>query len=208
MIQIIELQGTSITEQLKYEEDLLRKNTENFCVINRGSPTTIVMGISSDPALLLNQDQIDAHKIPVIRRFSGGGTVVIDENTLFVSFIFNKDFLPIAPFPEAILRWTKDFYASSWKIPGFDLQAQDYVIGNRKCGGNAQYITKNRWLHHTSFLWDYSPKLMACLTIPLKQPAYRQQRSHDDFLIRLKDAGSTLDQRIEEIKVALINSYG
>jgi hypothetical protein len=48
------------------------------------------------------------------------------------------------------------------------------VYGERKFGGNAQAITSKRWLHHTSFLWDYDPLNMAVLTNPKKQPAYRQ----------------------------------
>jgi lipoate-protein ligase A len=31
--------------------------------------------------------------IPVIKRFSGGGTVIVDENTLFVTFVCDDEFL-------------------------------------------------------------------------------------------------------------------
>ncbi len=30
---------------------------------------------------------------------------------------------------------------------------QDYCFGARKFGGNAQSITRQRFCHHTSFLW-------------------------------------------------------
>lgn len=50
----------------------------------------------------------------------------------------------------------------------------DYVFAERKFGGNAQAITNKRWLHHTSFLWDYDPDNMAVLKNPRKQPQYRQ----------------------------------
>lgn len=49
----------------------------------------------------------------------------------------------------------------------------DYVFGNRKFGGNAQSITKTRWIHHTSFLWDYEVKTMAYLKLPARAPEYR-----------------------------------
>jgi lipoate-protein ligase A len=48
------------------------------------------------------------------------------------------------------------------------------VLGERKFGGNAQAITSKRWLHHTSFLWDFQARSMELLTNPAKQPAYRQ----------------------------------
>lgn len=49
----------------------------------------------------------------------------------------------------------------------------DYVFGERKFGGNAQAITKNRWLHHTSLLWDFADARMALLKHPSKVPEYR-----------------------------------
>jgi lipoate-protein ligase A len=51
------------------------------------------------------------------------------------------------------------------------------VFGARKFGGNAQAITNKRWLHHTSFLWDFDPANMAALLNPAKQPDYRQVRA-------------------------------
>ena len=63
----------------------------------------------------------------------------------------------------------------------------DYVFGDhKKVGGNAQSIVKGGWLHHTSFLWDYDRENMEYLTLPEKRPEYRQDRSHDDFLVKLK----------------------
>ena len=49
----------------------------------------------------------------------------------------------------------------------------DYVFGEHKFGGSAQSITKDRWLHHTSFLWDYHMPRMAYLKIPKRAPEYR-----------------------------------
>lgn len=54
------------------------------------------------------------------------------------------------------------------------ISATDYVFGERKFGGNAQTITKNRWLHHTSFLWDFEDRNMELLRHPPKAPQYRE----------------------------------
>lgn len=171
---------------MQWEEQLLRTDDRNFCILNYGSPRAIVMGISGQPENLLHLEAVKRDRIPVIQRFSGGGTVIVDENTLFITFIFNKSFLPIHPFPEPILRWTAELYTKSWNIPGFQLKENDYCIGEKKCGGNAQYIKKDRWLHHTSFLWDYSEINMSYLKLPSKRPKYRADRDHGDFLIPLK----------------------
>lgn len=72
-------------------------------------------------------------------------------------------------------------------VQTFALREDDYVFGDRKFGGNAQSISKDRWLHHTSFLWDFNPLNMEYLTNPARQPAYRNKRSHLEFLCTLKE---------------------
>ena len=52
----------------------------------------------------------------------------------------------------------------------------DYAFGERKFGGNAQAITKQRWLHHTSLLWDFRDAHMRLLKHPSKAPEYRAVR--------------------------------
>ncbi|KAK9826945.1 hypothetical protein WJX74_001262 [Apatococcus lobatus] len=69
----------------------------------------------------------------------------------------------------------------------FRLACHDYVFDENKFGGNAQAITKQRWLHHTSFLWDFEDKRMALLQHPARVPPYRKGREHLQFLLRLKD---------------------
>lgn len=196
-----------IFEQLQIEEGLLRASELNFCLINRGSPRAIVMGISGKAEEHLDLPKIKRDRIPVIRRFSGGGTVIVDEHTLFISFLFNKDSLPIHPFPEPILRWSGELYRKSWNIPSFHLVENDYAIGHLKCGGNAQYIKKERWLHHTTFLWDYRNENMEYLLLPPKRPKYRESRSHADFLCRLKDYSPSKDALIQKLKDHLENQF-
>lgn len=201
------LKNIPIFEQLLLEESLLRDDDRSFMIINVGSPRSIVMGISGKPELLLNLSKVREDRIPVIRRFSGGGTVIVDENTLFISFIIAKKDVQFPPFPEYILNWSAALYHDAWHIPGFQLRENDYVIGDRKCGGNAQYIRKNRWIHHTSFLWDYLVENMHYLLLPQKRPAYRGDRPHDAFLSRLSSNGCTLEERIIHLKKAISKQF-
>jgi lipoate-protein ligase A len=182
-MKILHFQNLPITEQLKMEEDLLRNDTRNFCLINEGTSPAIVMGISGKADELVDLQNIG--DIPILKRFSGGGCVIVDEGTLFITFIFQKEFHPFPAYPEPIMRWTGELYHAAF--PQISLRDNDYVIGERKCGGNAQYIKKERWLHHTSFLWDYTPERMNLLLHPQKTPTYREGRNHHDFLCRMKD---------------------
>ncbi len=185
MLNILFLKDVPILEQLKIEEALLRADDRNWCIINTGSTPAIVMGISGKPEELINSHKLQQQPIPIIKRFSGGGTVIVDEHTYFLTLIGNKEILDVPCYPQELLKWTEKLYEPAFQGMNFSLRDNDYVIGNKKFGGNAQYICKNRWLHHTSILWDYQKSNMDYLLMPTKVPAYRQGRAHDDFLCRL-----------------------
>ncbi|WP_044045240.1 lipoate--protein ligase family protein [Candidatus Protochlamydia amoebophila] len=184
---VVQLKNVPILTQLKWEEALLRTKHDNWCLINQGSPPAVVLGISGRVDELINLNYFYQNPIPLIRRFSGGGTVVVDENTIFVTFICHASQLSISPFPQHIMQWTEEFYRPIFPTHPFQLKENDYVMGLRKFGGNAQSITKNRWLHHSSLLWDFCYDKMQYLSLPKKRPHYRKDRSHLDFLCSLKD---------------------
>lgn len=189
------------------EEALLRLHDENWCIINQGSPLSIVMGISGKPEESVDFEKMERTPIPLIRRYSGGGTVIVDSNTLFVSFIFQKDSYDFPCFPEPILRWSAGFYKEALLIPGFSLRENDYVIGNLKCGGNAQYIKKERFVHHTTFIWDFDNTSMEYLLHPKKTPVYRNGRTHVEFLCKLKQCLPSKTHFISSIAATLSKRF-
>lgn len=176
-----------IFEQLRLEEALLRADHQNYCLINIGSPPAVVMGISGSLDRDLNSEVAKRSGVPIIRRYSGGGTVVVDEETLFVSLILQRGVLSFPCYPRQVMVWTGQFYAPQLGGHGFAVCENDYVLGERKFGGNAQSITKERFVHHSTLLWDYDDGLMDVLRLPERVPNYRKQRSHSDFLCRLCD---------------------
>ncbi len=107
-----------------------------------------------------------------------------DANTLFVSFISRaKGGLAgrEPPYPSAIMHWSAAWYAAHcFQNMNWGLQSgQDFAIGNRKVGGNAQSFGGGRWVHHTSFLHDADFKVMSeMLSLPKKQPDWRKHRDH------------------------------
>ncbi|GMH21934.1 hypothetical protein Nepgr_023777 [Nepenthes gracilis] len=190
LMNLVRMKGSSILQQLHLEEQLLRTSAENWCIINDGTnDPTIVMGISGKASELLEVNCVLRDHIPVIRRFSGGGTVIVDCGTVFVTFICNKDAVTgLQPYPQPIMAWSGILYDKVFQGAGnFRLRENDYVFGDRKFGGNAQSITKNRWVHHTSFLWDYEARNMTYLKVPARAPKYRLDRDHSEFICRMKD---------------------
>ncbi len=205
--QLLRLKSYPIYEQLLLEEKLLRSNSGNWCIINEGSTPAIVLGISGKQDELVDCAKAAAHQIPLIRRFSGGGTVIVDQDTLFITFICQKQLHSFHAYPEPIMRWTEELYRGALQLPHFSLKENDYVIGDRKFGGNAQYIKKDCWLHHSSLLWDFSSKNMDYLLHPKKTPPYRQNRPHEDFLCRLSDYFSDKEVLIQNMIGELSKRY-
>lgn len=185
-LNLVVTRSLAIEKQLQLEEALLRTNDENWCFINEGSATSIVLGSNNNPNEVIDYNHDAVKHLTILKRFSAGGTVVVDHNTLFVTFIFNAKAHNFNPFPEPILKWSSDFYSKALNVEGFGLKENDYTIHNKKVGGNAQYLKKDRWLHHTTFLYDYNPQLMLSLKYPPSSPKYRKDRAHKDFLTTLK----------------------
>ncbi len=207
-LNFLELKNYSILEQLQIEEALLRLDKRNWVIVNQGSTKrSIVMGISSKPEEHINLGKASQDQIPLIKRFSGGGTVIVDDDTLFITLIIQKEHSPCTPFPEKIMRWLEALFSPAFDIPQFALYQNDFVIGDQKCGGNAQYIRKDSWLHHVSFLWDYKQDSMDYLLMPPKMPNYRAKRTHDDFLCKLCDYAHSKPHLIEKLKRELAKRY-
>lgn len=200
-VRLLRLRNVPILDMLRLEEALFRADASSWLITNEWSSDggictlsgkasqpadaiAVVLGISGKPEEMVHLDR--AAGVPLIKRFTGGGTVIVDTNTLFVSFISAADTLAhVSPYPEPILQWTSEVYDEALRQcgeTGFATKANDYCIEDLKFGGNAQSISGQRWLHHTSLLWDYEPERMALLQMPARRPAYRADRPHSDFV--------------------------
>jgi lipoate---protein ligase len=181
-IHVVYLDPCSIFEQLQVEEALLRTSSANYCLFMEGTCEAIVLGLSSDLTSHVDLQKVQERKIPIYRRFSGGGVVFVDHNTFFITTIFNKTALSFPAFPKPLLQFGHSLYGSL-----VELKDNDYTKGEKKVGGNALSIVKTRVLHHTSFLWDFDLENTQLLKMPEKMPLYRKERAHEEFICKLKD---------------------
>jgi len=69
-------------------------------------------------------------RIPIIKRFTGGGTVVVDHDTIFVTLICNKDAVSnVQPFPRNIMSWSGLLYSEVFKgLADFHLRENGTLI--------------------------------------------------------------------------------
>lgn len=175
---------------LQLEEALLKTDQRNFLIINEGTPPAIVLGASNQVEELIQNDP----QVPLIRRFTGGGTVFVDSSTLFVTFIIQQ-----VCKQDEVYDWTASFYQKAHPSLPFSRLETDYVIKDQKIGGNAQYFKKDRFLHHTSFLFDFDEKNMEYLKHPRKAPSYRNNRLHDQFMTKLSYHFATMKAFIDPL---------
>ena len=152
VIQVLKLRNVSIFDQLVLEEALFRVDGRNWFIWNQDTaPTAIVMGISGKPEKLVHMDRAQQDEIPLIKRFSGGGTVIVDENTIFTTFILDRASVPdVKPYPREIMDWSGRFFQPVFdrlcpENVAFHLREDDYAFGELKVGGNAQSM----WLLNT-----------------------------------------------------------
>ena len=60
---------------------------------------------------LIHLDAAKRKGIEVIKRFSGGGTVVVDHNTVFATLIMQAEAVPgVECYPRPVMQWSESFY--------------------------------------------------------------------------------------------------
>lgn len=150
----------------------------------------VVLGYSNRLSSEVNCTFCEANGIPILRRFSGGGAVLQGPGCLNYSLVFDHQAASIKRVEESfsfVLRRHRNCL-ERLNIPGVAIQGvSDLSLAGRKFSGNAQHRKRRYTLLHGTFLLDFDiPLIEKCLLLPSKQPAYRQNRSHETFLCNLE----------------------
>lgn len=196
-------------ENLACDEVLLDRceNGKLDALLRFWEPTRpfVVVGYANQVSVEVNQDYCRRQRIPILRRCSGGGTVLQGPGVLNYSLV-----LRIADSPAlAGIAGTNDFVMERHRralqeLLGARVEKQghtDLAIGGLKFCGNAQRRRKEFLLFHGSFLLNTDIGLIQkVLPLPSRQPDYRAGRTHVDFLMNLKIAAPVL-------KAALIEAW-
>jgi lipoate-protein ligase A len=146
-----------------------------------------VLGAGGKLAEDVDRDACAKDGVPILRRSSGGGTVLLGPGCLLYSLVLAYDraapLRAIATSYEYIL----DRICAYLAVPGLRRAGtSDLALGGRKVSGNAQQRKRGHLLHHGSLLYDFDAmRAERYLLIPGRQPEYRQQRSHSEFLTNL-----------------------
>jgi lipoate-protein ligase A len=158
--------------------------------------TFIVLGYANHAAREVNLGSCHRHGIGVFRRCTGGGTVLQGPGCLNYTLILKiADARPLHSITAAnrfILQRHQLALEPLLKRP-VRIQGQtDLSMGNRKFSGNAQR-RKRDFLIDLQLITRYLP-------MPSKQPDYREDRAHADFL-------TNLDLPAESVKAVLRKAW-
>jgi len=194
-------------ENLACDEGLL-----DFCedgcgheILRFWEPQThfVVLGHANRVATEVDREACERLGIPVLRRCSGGGTVLQGPGCLNYSLILKFD----GAGPLRTISSTNEFIlkrhcAALSALVGqtVELQGQsDLALGGLKISGNAQRRKRQFLLFHGTLLLQLDLALVGTvLPMPSKQPAYRRHRPHREFLTNLGLPAESVKRAIRE----------
>jgi lipoate-protein ligase A len=168
----------------------------------------VVIGYGNKVAEEVNLDAARRHGVPILRRVSGGGTVLQGPGCVNYAVILP---LPadLAGHPLRNITSTNEF------VIGKNAHALQRLLGEQepvrmqgmsdltrglfKFSGNAQRRKKHTVLVHGTFLLDYDlPLIDHTLHMPTRQPDYRQNRPHLEFVTNVRLARKELVSLLRE----------
>jgi lipoate-protein ligase A len=165
----------------------------------------VVLGLANRVAEEVNQEACGAAGVPILRRCSGGGTVLQGPGCLSYALV-----LPVPEGgPLCTITGSNQFImqrqaAALAAVLGEPVTVEghtDLAVRGRKVSGNAQRRRRDWLLFHGTFLLGLDPALMTlCLRPPPRQPAYRQGRGHQEFV-------TGLPVSIGAVKMALVQAW-
>lgn len=166
----------------------------------------VVVGYGNQIGLEVDVDECQARGIPVLRRCSGGGTVLQGPGCLSYTLILRiTDSGPLENIVQTnryIMDRNKEALSQAL---GWPVQVQgitDLSLDSLKFSGNAQRRKRRALVFHGTFLLNFDLSLIEqLLPMPSKEPDYREKRSHETFLTNLKVPAAT-------VKDALRSAWG
>lgn len=138
---------------LAIEEHLLRNHhvEDEILFLYINSPS-IIVGRNQNTFEEINLPFVETHPVDVVRRLSGGGTVVHDLGNLNFSFISNSGRDNIHTFK----KYTEQVLSVLQKmgVPARMDIRNNIMVEGKKVSGNAQYIAGQRMISHGTLLFS------------------------------------------------------
>jgi lipoate---protein ligase len=167
------------------------------------SPTPLVVLGRSSRAEEVDFAACAARGIPILRRTSGGAAIVAGPGCLMYAVVLGYDLHPEARGIHASHGYVLDRLVAALRqhVPAVAwagtsdlvLVGDGDVSTARKFSGNSLRVKRTHFLYHGTLLYDFDlSSISDCLRTAPRQPEYRRQREHGDFVANLPIARETL----------------
>ena len=169
---------------------LLEKKTNQFLVWTPDKPY-IVLGASNRADEALHVENVKQDNIAVLKRPSGGQTVMLTPNILLIAAVYfnHNSARPKEVFTNInsrIVEVLQDLGIRNLSLMGIS----DIAISGRKILGSAIYRNNNALLYHAVLnIGEPASTFERYLKHPVKEPDYRRGRSHSEFVTSLRETG-------------------
>ncbi len=168
----------------------------------------VVVGYANKVATEVNVGDCEARGIPILRRCSGGGTVVQGPGCLNYALVLGITAEGPTRNIGTANRFIMERNRAAMKSAIANRQSPiaiqghtDLTVDGLKFSGNSQRRRRKFLLFHGTFLLNFDLKVIEdLLRTPALQPDYRRNRSHSEFL-------TNLYAQAEEVKAALRSSW-
>lgn len=193
-MRYLDLTLPGAAENLALDEALLEEaesagcGTETLRLWEPARPMT-VLGRSSKIDDEIHLDACRELEIPLLRRVSGGATVLIGPGCLMYALLLSLRLRPRLRAADHAHRFILGTLAGALRplAPGVRCRGiSDLAVGEHKFSGNSLRLKRDHLLYHGTLLYDFPLELIGrCLKRPSRQPKYRNDRSHREFLTNL-----------------------
>jgi lipoate-protein ligase A len=167
----------------------------------------VVLGAGCRLAEDVDEPACQADSVPILRRSSGGGAVLLGRGCLLFSLILAYDRSPLLREIRSsycyILGVIRDALADL--LPRVARAGtSDLAADGLKFSGNSQQRKRHHLLHHGTLLYDFDIESMRrYLRPPARQPAYRAGREHAAFVRNLPCDAAELRKRMRAVWSAM-----
>lgn len=163
----------------------------------------VVLGANGSVAIDVDADACRADGVPLARRSSGGGTVVLGPGCLLFSLALPFSLDPALRDVTRSYRLILGRIAAALATPADGTPGEqgtsDLTLGLWKVSGNAQQRKADAVLHHGTLLLDFDlSRVSRYLRPPERQPAYRADRPHGAFVRNLPLTAAEARRRLRE----------
>lgn len=162
----------------------------------------VVLGRSSPLRQEVNVDYCGDTDIEILRRCSGGQSIVAGPGCLMYALLLDYRRRPEMRMLEQVHRLVMGQMQKAIGRLNIDVQMQgtsDLTYQGRKFSGNSLRCKRNWLIYHGTMICGMEIGLIDdCLGTPIREPEYRERRSHIDFLTRLPTSTELLASAIIE----------